>query len=103
MRIEFARLTRCLVVMTLLLASVAGSADAPVPIDVLRTGEYVMNGIVYKTRSELAAALRQLKPKALRIQPDPDAPYESVEEALRAVQDSGIQADLGFVGNGEKK
>ncbi|HET9448947.1 MAG TPA: hypothetical protein VFO35_21940 [Steroidobacteraceae bacterium] len=58
-----------------------------------------MNGIVYTTRSELAAALRQLKPKALRIQPDPDAPYESVTEALRAVEDSGIEVDLGFVGN----
>ena len=96
-------LTRCLAVMTLLLASVVSAADDPVPIDVLRTGEYVMAGIVYKTRSELAAALRQLKPKALRIQPDPGAPYESVADALRAVQDSGIEADLGFVGNESKE
>ena len=88
--------------MTLLLASVVGAADDPVPIDVLRTGEYVMTGIVYKTRSELAAALHQLKPKALRIRPDPGAPYESVADALRAVQDSGIEADLGFVGNESK-
>ena len=96
-------LSRCAAVITLLLAAVVSAADAPVPIDVLRTGEYVMNGIVYKTRSELAAALRQLKPKALRIQPHPDAPYESVAEALRAVQDSGIEADLGFVGNERKE
>ena len=96
-------LTRCVAVITLLLASVVSAADDPVPIDVLRTGEYVMNGIVYKTRPELAAALRQLKPKALRIQPDPDAPYESIAEALRAVKDSGIKVDLGFVGNESKE
>jgi hypothetical protein len=96
-------LTRYLAAITLLLASLVSATDAPVPVDVLRTGEFVMNGIVYETRSEFAAALRQLKPKALRIRPAPDAPYESVEEALRAVQDSGIQVDLGFVGNGSKE
>jgi biopolymer transport protein ExbD len=95
--------THCLGVTTLLLASAISAADEPVPIDVLRTGEYVMNGTAYKTRSELAAALRQLKPRALRIQPAPDAPYEFVAEALRAVQDSGIEADLGFVGNESKE
>jgi biopolymer transport protein ExbD len=89
--------------MTLLLASIVSAADDPVPIDVVRTGEFVMNGIVYKTRSELAAALRQLKPKALRIRPSPDTSYESVAEALRAVRDSGIEADLGFVGNESKE
>jgi biopolymer transport protein ExbD len=97
------RLTRYLAAITLLLASLVSATDAPVPVDVLRTGEFVMNGIVYETRSELAAALRQLKPKALRIRPAPDAPYEFVEEALRAVQDSGIKVDLGFVGNESKE
>ena len=62
-----------------------------------------MNGVVYKTSSELAAALRQLKPEALLIRPDPHAPYESVADALRAVRDSGIETDLGFVGNESKE
>jgi biopolymer transport protein ExbD len=92
-------LTRYLAAITLLLASLVSATDVPVPVDVLRTGEFVMNGIVYETRSELAAALRQLKPKALQIRPARDAPYEFVEEALRAVQDSRIKVDLGFVGN----
>jgi len=96
-------LARYLAITTLLLASIVSAADNPVPIDVVRTGEFVMNGIVYKTRSELAAALRRLKPKALRIRPGPDTPYESVAEALRAVRDSGIEADLGFVGNESKE
>jgi biopolymer transport protein ExbD len=97
------RLASYLAIMTLLLASIVSAADDPVPIDVVRTGEFVMNGIVYKTRSELASALRHLKPKALRIRPTPDAPYESVAEALRAVRDSGIETDLGFVGNESKE
>jgi biopolymer transport protein ExbD len=96
-------LTRYLAAITLVLAAHVSATDAPIPVDVLRTGEFVMNGIVYETRSELAAAIRQLKPKALRVRPDPDAPYEFVEEALRAVQDSGVKVDLGFVGNESKE
>jgi hypothetical protein len=96
-------LTRYLAVIALLLASSVSAADSPVPVDVLRTGEFVMNGVVYGTRSELAAALRQLKPKALHIRPALDAPYDAVEEALRAVKDSGIKVDLGFVGNESKE
>ena len=34
---------------------------------------------------------------------DVDAPYDAVEEALRAVKDSGIKVDLGFVGNESKE
>ena len=81
------------------LSSLARAADEPVALDILRSGAFVMNGIVYEIRAELAAAVRELKPKAIRIRPAVDANYDRVAEALRALQDSGVPIDIGFRGN----
>ncbi len=68
------------------------------PINISRAG-IEMNGTLYTSSDDFVVALRRLHPKEVRFKSTRDAPYEKVEEALRAFQRSGIHAKTGFVGN----
>ena len=90
MRIKF------FIAAVLLICSTA-SAESPLLINISNAGVEI-NGITYKTRPALVEALRKLKPSVVRLVSAKDATYQAVRDTFEALQESGIQAQTGFVG-----
>jgi hypothetical protein len=85
------------VIGLLCLACGVAISESPLPINVSSAGVEI-NGTTYTTHAALVEAFRKLKPSAVRFIPKKDAPYHAVEDALRALQESGIKTDTGFIG-----
>jgi hypothetical protein len=73
------------------------SAEEPVSIHISDAGVEI-GGVIYRTKAVLIEAFRKLNPSAVRFVPAKGASYQTVSDALTAFQESGINAQTGFVG-----
>lgn len=84
-------------IVVLALACGVAFAESPLPINVSNAGVEI-NGVTYSSHAALVEAFRRLKPSSVRFVPSKGVSYQAVEAALRALQESGIKTDTGFVG-----
>jgi len=89
---------------SILLAWILAGCSRPGPeqalkIEVTPTA-YLMNGIEYKSKAELTAALKALPaPTAIYLKQSPEAKPERFAEAVEAVKDTAATAQVLTVGN----
>ena len=61
---------------------------------------FLMRGVEYKSKGELTAALKTLKPPAaISLHQEPNITADRRAEALAAISEAGIKAPVAVVGN----
>ena len=77
------------------------SVESPSPLEIdIISSAYVVAGVEYKSRSELAGALKALPlPAVITLRQGSGTTSERHAEALAPISDAGINAPVTFVGN----
>jgi hypothetical protein len=65
----------------------------------IASGFAELDGVTYQSFEDFVAALRRIRPKAVRLVPDPKAEYDRVSEVFRAFQVANVGTELGFRGS----